>query len=103
MSEKFPSQIADKFVIRLPDGLRDKIKEAAAANGRSMNSEIIARLDGGTAALRDLFAGQAMAGLLASPREPYAPAGENPLGAQTLSKLAYAQADAMLAARESTP
>jgi len=34
----------DKFVLRLPDGLRDQIKEAARLNERSMNSEIIYRL-----------------------------------------------------------
>lgn len=32
-------------MLRLPDGMRDLIFEAAKANGRSMNSEIIARLE----------------------------------------------------------
>lgn len=31
--------------IRFPDDLPEKLKEAAAANGRSMNSEIIVRLE----------------------------------------------------------
>ncbi len=47
MSEEkptYPSRIADQFVVRFPDGMRDRLKEAAAANGRSMNAEIIARL-----------------------------------------------------------
>lgn len=35
---------ADQYTVRFPEGLRDKLKEAAAANGRSMNSEIIERL-----------------------------------------------------------
>lgn len=35
----------DQYMVRFPEGLRDKIKEVAAANGRSMNSEIIARLE----------------------------------------------------------
>lgn len=39
-----PSRTADQFVVRLPDGMRDKIAEAAKANGRSMNAEIVARL-----------------------------------------------------------
>lgn len=39
------SQTADKFVLRLPDGLRDRINLAAARNHRSMNSEMIARID----------------------------------------------------------
>ncbi|MEM9050289.1 MAG: Arc family DNA-binding protein [Pseudomonadota bacterium] len=32
-------------MLRLPDGMRDRIKAAAAANGRSMNAEIVAQLD----------------------------------------------------------
>lgn len=35
----------DKFVIRLPDGLRPSINEQAKANHRSMNNEIIHRLE----------------------------------------------------------
>jgi hypothetical protein len=31
--------------IRFPDGLPEKLKAAAEANGRSMNSEIITRLE----------------------------------------------------------
>lgn len=41
----YPSQTADKYMLRLPDGWRDIIKEHAARNRRSMNSEIIARLE----------------------------------------------------------
>ncbi|WP_419737527.1 Arc family DNA-binding protein [Pseudomonas sp. COR18] len=44
--KKTDSRTADKFVVRLPDGLRDLIAEVAASNGRSMNSEIISRLKG---------------------------------------------------------
>lgn len=39
-----PSDLADKFMLRLPDGMRDRIAEAARTNGRSMNAEIIYRL-----------------------------------------------------------
>lgn len=35
---------SDKFMLRFPDGMRDKIAELAKANNRSMNAEIIARL-----------------------------------------------------------
>lgn len=35
---------SDKFMLRLPDGMRDQIATAAKAGGRSMNSEIVARL-----------------------------------------------------------
>ncbi|AXO90242.1 Arc family DNA-binding protein [Pseudomonas parafulva] len=39
------SRDADKFVVRLPDGMRDRIGDAARGNNRSMNSEIITRLE----------------------------------------------------------
>lgn len=41
----YSSRTADKFVVRLPDGMRDRIAEVAKAQHRSMNSEIIARLE----------------------------------------------------------
>lgn len=31
-------------MVRFPDGMRDRIRDAADANGRSMNAEIIHRL-----------------------------------------------------------
>ncbi|KVE41709.1 Arc family DNA-binding protein [Burkholderia sp. BDU5] len=40
----FPSDKADKFVVRLPDGMRNLIAESARNNNRSMNAEIISRL-----------------------------------------------------------
>ncbi|WP_430446195.1 MAG: Arc family DNA-binding protein [Pseudomonas piscis] len=39
------SRTADKFVVRLPDGMRDRIAQVARDNTRSMNSEIINRLE----------------------------------------------------------
>jgi predicted DNA-binding protein len=36
---------SEKFNLRLPDGMRERIADAAKENGRSMNSEIIARLE----------------------------------------------------------
>lgn len=38
-------QDADKYIVRFPDGMRDRIAEAAKAAGRSMNAEIVARLE----------------------------------------------------------
>ncbi|OKL45451.1 Arc family DNA-binding protein [Pseudovibrio exalbescens] len=35
----------EQFVVRLPDGMRDKIALAAKENNRSMNAEIVARLE----------------------------------------------------------
>ena len=39
------SRAQDKFVIRLPDGLRPEIATVAYRNQRSMNGEIIHRLE----------------------------------------------------------
>lgn len=39
-----PSRTAEQFVVRFPDGMRDRIAEIAKTNNRSMNSEIVARL-----------------------------------------------------------
>lgn len=38
---KKPVAAHDKFMLRLPDGMRDAISKRADANGRSMNSEIV--------------------------------------------------------------
>lgn len=40
-----PKLEPDKYVLRLPDGLRRVIKIAAAENMRSMNAEIIFHLE----------------------------------------------------------
>lgn len=47
MSEEdagYPSDKADKVLVRMPDGMRDRMKAAAKANNRTMNAEIVARL-----------------------------------------------------------
>lgn len=36
---------ADKYVVRLPEGLRDRLKVVALQNRRSMNSEIVFHLE----------------------------------------------------------
>ena len=43
-TENFISRTADKFVVRLPDGVRERIAEVAKESRRSMNSEIVQRL-----------------------------------------------------------
>ncbi len=45
MSEDQNRTLNDKFMLRLPDGMRDKIKASAELNGRSMNGEIVDRLE----------------------------------------------------------
>lgn len=38
---KYPSQLAERFQVRMPDGLRDRIRKSAEENKRSMNAEIV--------------------------------------------------------------
>jgi hypothetical protein len=45
MSDLSPSQLLDKIIIRVPDGMRERIKRAADANGRSVNAELLVLLD----------------------------------------------------------
>ena len=44
MADSRPGRSSDQFALRFPDGLRDRIKAAADANERSMNSEIVSTL-----------------------------------------------------------
>lgn len=39
------STTGDKFVIRMPEGLREKLRQRAEQNRRSMNSEIVSMLE----------------------------------------------------------
>lgn len=50
----YPSSKQDQYVLRLPDGMRDEIKKAAEANGRSMNAEIISRIEAARSPSADL-------------------------------------------------
>ncbi|ESZ70585.1 DNA-binding protein [Mesorhizobium sp. L103C119B0] len=43
--QKYPSQLAERFQVRLPVGLRDRIKAYAERHGRSMNTEIVRVLE----------------------------------------------------------
>lgn len=40
-----PAKDLEKFIIRMPNGLRDRIKLAAEKNNRSMNAEVVATLE----------------------------------------------------------
>jgi Arc-like DNA binding domain len=44
MSDKFPSRALEKVIWRLPDGMRDRLAEAAIANNRTVNAEAVSRL-----------------------------------------------------------
>lgn len=41
----YPSDKQDQFMLRLPDGMRDRIRAAAEVANRSMNAEIVATLE----------------------------------------------------------
>ncbi|MEH3117113.1 MAG: Arc family DNA-binding protein [Methylorubrum populi] len=43
--DKYPSQLADRFQVRMPPGLRERIARAAMYSGRSMNTEIVQVLE----------------------------------------------------------
>lgn len=45
MVQDTESRHLDKLVIRLPEGMRDRLKSAAATAKRSMNAEVVARLE----------------------------------------------------------
>ena len=53
MNENQPGRGSDQFNLRFPDGMRERLKADAAANGRSLNAEIIARLEASYEATRD--------------------------------------------------
>ncbi|NGP18887.1 Arc family DNA-binding protein [Devosia chinhatensis] len=42
---RVPSRGTDQFVLRFPEGMRERIKEQADQKGRSMNAEILTRLE----------------------------------------------------------
>jgi hypothetical protein len=44
-SNMYPSQKAERFQLRMPDGLRHRVKEIAEKNRRSMNAEIILMIE----------------------------------------------------------
>ena len=44
MTQKIQSRTTPQFPLRMPDQLRDQIKEQARRNGHSINTEIIIRL-----------------------------------------------------------
>jgi plasmid stability protein len=45
MAEDTSRTWKDQYMLRFPDGMRDRLKALAAANNRSLNAEIISRLE----------------------------------------------------------
>lgn len=44
MADRKP-QDQDRYIVRFPDGMRDRLKSEASENGRSLNAEIVQRLE----------------------------------------------------------
>jgi predicted DNA-binding protein len=44
-AKKIAAKRADQYMLRFPDGMRENLAKLATANGRSMNTEIIAALE----------------------------------------------------------
>lgn len=40
MTDQGPSRFLDKIIIRLPDGMKERIRKVAEAHGRSVNAEL---------------------------------------------------------------
>ncbi|MCO5058611.1 MAG: Arc family DNA-binding protein [Rhizobiaceae bacterium] len=45
MAKRTLAKDLEKYVIRLPDGMRARLQSAADDNGHSLNAEIVARID----------------------------------------------------------
>lgn len=80
--------------LRLTEEMKARVTEAARANNRSVNAEIVARLESAEFGLRDQFAMAALTGLCGNDHalNTYVP--------EQMSEWAYQFADAMLAQRE---
>lgn len=63
-----PSQAADKFIVRLPDGMRQRIAEVAKRSRRSMNSEIVCRLEHSLNTVADPIAAEQIKNMVSSLR-----------------------------------
>lgn len=58
----------ERFIVRMPAGMREAIREAARASGRSMNAEILHRIEQNQPISRRLeIASRILAGSVANP------------------------------------
>lgn len=99
MEEKIQIGSITPFGLRMPPELKLETEHPAISNKRSLNSEIISRLTVDSLSLRDAFAIATLTGL-----GTWMPNGYGNLNTTDSQKaraeFAYAQADAMLAARK---
>ncbi len=49
MTGLVPGRKAEQFIVRMPPGLRDRLKQRAEENRRSLNSEIVVVLEAAVA------------------------------------------------------
>ena len=84
------------FGLRMPPALYQRVAAEAEANGRSMNAEIVARLEASGKTLRDEFATAALTGLCSA----HSSDGEWQVPERHAASKAYEIADAMLAERQ---
>ena len=92
-----PRQDDPQFKLRLPRHLLMSIAEAANANNRSTNAEIVTRLEADGETLRDRMA---MAALPIVAGHSWDHLGTTEAKLSAWATTAYAVADAMLAARQ---
>ena len=77
MAKDTPSRKLDQYIVRFPDGMRDELKAAAKANGRSLNAEIIHLIQQGQIATtdqitpRDLFIASSFTALVIGGYKPH--------------------------------
>lgn len=94
-------QTQDKYILRLPDGMRAEIKAAAERNKRSMNAELLARLasamDPDALALLDQFAMRVLPTVVGLQGMPVGEPDE--LWNEAIAKQTYALAAALLEER----
>ena len=45
MRKPYPSEVQDRFIVRLPKGMRQQLANAAKTNNRSMNAELVFLLE----------------------------------------------------------
>ena len=91
------------FRLRIPADLKAEIEASAKTNARSMMAEIVARLSGAQANLRDQFAMAALTGVMANPETSADMRRSDrsaPQNREFIAKVCFQLADAMLAARE---
>jgi hypothetical protein len=84
------------FGLRMPPELKASVEASARGNNRSMNAEIVARLEAPSMTLRDYFAAKALQGLLACSET-------QGVSHECFASNAFDYADAMIAAREAKP